>query len=236
LEHRKETMKTRAIIFDFDGLIVDTETPTYQVWKETFERYAVELPLSVWSDCIGKGDEDNPLQYLEESIGEPVDREKLVAANNVRRFELVSDAPPLPGAVETIRAAHKRGHRLAIASSSPHDWVDPQLDRLGVTNMFESILCEEDVEETKPSPELFLLTLDCLKIMPEEAIVLEDSPNGVTAAKRADLFTIVVPNSITTQLELDGADMRLESLADQTFDDLMTEVDVAREKIYRGKT
>ncbi|MFA9491921.1 MAG: HAD family hydrolase [Anaerolineales bacterium] len=218
-------MRIQAIIFDFDGLIVDTETPTYQVWKEAFERYALELPLTVWSDCIGKGDEDNPLRYLEESIGELVDREKFVAAIDVRRVDRVSDAPPLPGVVETIRAAHERGYRLAIASSSPHGWVDPQLDRLGVTQFFESILCEEDVAETKPSPELFLLTLDRLQIMPEEAIVLEDSPNGVTAAKRANLFTIVVPNLITKQLDVDGADMRLESLADLTFDDLMTEVE-----------
>jgi HAD superfamily hydrolase (TIGR01509 family) len=218
-------MRIQAIIFDFDGLIVDTETPTYQVWKEAFARYSLELPLTVWSDCIGKGDEDNPLRYLEESIGELVDREKFVAAIDVRRVDRVSDAPPLPGVVETIRAAHERGYRLAIASSSPHGWVDPQLDRLGVTQFFESILCEEDVAETKPSPELFLLTLDRLQIMPEEAIVLEDSPNGVTAAKRANLFTIVVPNLITKQLDVDGADMRLESLADLTFDDLMTEVE-----------
>ena len=229
-------MRTQAIIFDFDGLIVDTETPTYQAWKEAFERYSLELPLSIWSDCIGKGDEDNPLRYLEDSIGEPVDREKLIAATNVRRFELVSDAPPLPGVVETIRAAHERGYRLAIASSSPHGWVDPQLDRLGVTQFFESILCEEDVAETKPSPELFLLTLDSLQIMPEEAIVLEDSPNGVTAAKRANLFTIVVPNLITKQLDVDGADILLDSLADLSFDALMTEVDAAREKNRRGNS
>jgi len=224
-------MRTQAIIFDFDGLIVDTETPTYQAWKEAFERYALELPLSVWSDCIGKGDEDNPLRYLEESIGEPVDREKFVAAIDARRVDLVSDVPPLPGALETIRAAHERGYRLAIASSSPHVWVDPQLDRLGVTNMFESILCEEDVAATKPSPELFLLTLKRLQLKPSEVFVLEDSPNGVTAAKRADIFTIVVPNSITRQLELDGADMRLESLADLMFDDLMIEVESRRKKL-----
>ena len=223
-------MRIQAIIFDFDGLIVDTETPTYQVWKEAFERYALELPLTVWSDCIGKGDEDNPLRYLEESIGELVDREKFVAAIDVRRVDRVSDAPPLPGVVETIRAAHERGYRLAIASSSPHGWVDPQLDRLGVTQFFESILCEEDVAETKPSPELFLLTLDRFQIMPGEAIVLEDSPNGVTAAKRANLFTIVVPNLITKQLDVDGADMRLESLADLTFDALMTEVESRKNK------
>jgi len=223
-------MRIQAIIFDFDGLIVDTETPTYQVWKEAFERYALELPLTVWSDCIGKGDEDNPLRYLEESIGELVDREKFVAAIDVRRVDRVSDAPPLPGVVETIRAAHEGGYRLAIASSSPHGWVDPQLDRLGVTQFFESILCEEDVAETKPSPELFLLTLDRLQIMPGEAIVLEDSPNGVTAAKRANLFTIVVPNLITKQLDVDGADMRLESLADLTFDALMTEVESRKNK------
>lgn len=221
-------MRIQAIIFDFDGLIVDTETPTYQVWKEAFERYELELPLSVWSDCIGKGDEDNPLRYLEESIGEPVDREEFVAAINVRRAALVSDAPPLPGAVETIRAAHEQGYRLAIASSSPHGWVDPQLDRLGVTQLFESILCEEDVAETKPSPEIFLLTLKRLDIMPESAIVLEDSPNGVMAAKQADLFTIVVPNLLTKQLELDGADILLDSLADLSFDALMTEVAAAR--------
>ena len=149
----------------------------------------------------------------------------------MRRAALVSDAPPLPGAVETIRAAHEQGYRLAIASSSPHGWVDPQLDRLGVTQLFESILCEEDVAETKPSPEIFLLTLKRLDIMPESAIVLEDSPNGVTAAKRADLFTIVVPNLLTKQLELDGADILLDSLADLSVDALMTEVAAARERM-----
>ncbi len=223
-------MRTEAIIFDFDGLIVDTETPTYQVWKDAFARYALELPLSVWSDCIGKGDEDNPLRYLEEHIGEPVDRERLVAALDMQRFELVSDAPPLPGAVETIRAAHGRGYRLAIASSSPHRWVEPHLDRLGVMQLFESILCEEDVAETKPSPQLFLLTLERLKITPREAIVLEDSPNGIAAAHAAGLFVIVVPNLITKQLDLGGADMQLESLADLSFDALMIDVDARRER------
>jgi len=218
-------MTLQAIIFDFDGLIIDTETTTYQAWREAFARYELELPLSVWSDAIGKGDEDNSLRFLEESLGELVDREKLVTAINVRRVELVSDTPPLPGVVEIIRDAHERGYRLAVASSSPHGWVDPQLERLGVLQMFEYVLCEEDVSETKPSPELFLTTLERLKIMPQEAIVLEDSPNGVTAAKRAGLFTIVIPNLITRQLEIDGADIWLDSLADLSFDELMEEVE-----------
>jgi HAD superfamily hydrolase (TIGR01509 family) len=132
----------------------------------------------------------------------------------------------LPGVMEYLHEAKRLHLKLAIASSSPHSWVDTHAKRLGVFEYFDHVICADDVRvgRTKPNPDLFLTALDRLKVRPSEAIVFEDSPNGVRAARSAGIFTVAVPNSVTSQLSIENANLVLTSLADLPLHQLLDKV------------
>ena len=131
-----------------------------------------------------------------------------------RYVEIVHSNPILPGILEYIQEAKRLGLGLGVASSSNRDWVEGHLDRLGILELFDSIKVSEDVAQVKPDPELYLASVSHLGTRPEDALAIEDSLNGVTAAKRAGLFCLAVPNPMTMELPLDQADLRLSSLAE----------------------
>ncbi len=216
----------RGIIFDFDGLILDTEGPVFQSWAELFRGHGVELTLDEWESVIGTSNQEhfNPFTLLEGKIGRVLPRDKLAPIIYAREIELCEAQLVLPGVVDTILAAKNRGLKLGIASSSNREWVVGHLDRLGLLDNFTVIHTSDDVKRTKPHPELFTLALDSLNIKPHEAIVFEDSPNGVTAAKAAGIFVVAVPNNLTRQLSLEHADLILDSLADLALDRIIAMV------------
>ena len=127
---------------------------------------------------------------------------------------MVLAQPVLPGVTRLIQQARDAGLKLAIASSSPHDWVDTHLARLGLQDRFDHILCSEDVPpgRTKPNPDLYLKALEVLDVPAGQAVVFEDSFNGVKAARAAGIFVVAVPNPVTALLGVDGADLTLKSL------------------------
>jgi HAD superfamily hydrolase (TIGR01509 family) len=213
----------RGLIFDFDGLILETEGPIYQSWVELFQEYGAELPFEVWATIIGTSDLEHfdPISKLEEQTGRKLDRDNIAPRRSAREIELVYAQPILPGVVDKLESAQKTGLKLGIASSSDRKWVEGHLTRLGLIDYFEVIHTSDDVTYTKPDPELYLLALKSLGLKPAEAIVFEDSPNGVTAAQKAEIFTVVVPNPLTRQLPLDHADLRLESLAAMPLDEII---------------
>jgi len=212
----------RALIFDFDGLIVDTEGPAYQSWLEIFEEFGAELPLSIWETWIGGSPHGfDPCGYLESQLGQPVDRETLTARQLKREEELNAVQKALPGVEEYIAAAKRLGLKLGVASSSDRPWVLRHLERLGLLEQFDAIKGAEDVENVKPEPDLFLAVLDELGVDAEEALALEDSPHGITSAQAAGLFCVVVPNALTSQLSTDHADQHLDSLAQMPLDQLL---------------
>ena len=110
------------------------------------------------------------------------------------------------------------------ASSSSRNWVVGHLSQLGLLSYFDYIRCGDEVARKKPDPELYLAVLAALHIQAEQAIVLEDSPNGILAARRAGIFCVAVPNPLTSQLPLDHANLRLASLADMSLERLIEEV------------
>jgi len=122
----------------------------------------------------------------------------------------------LPGVLETIHEAKRLGLKLAIASSSRHEWVDEHARRLGIFHYFDKVICADDVGvgRTKPNPDLFLLALKQLQVQKEAAIVFEDSPNGVLAANRAGIYVVAVPNAVTALLAIEGANLILRSLSE----------------------
>jgi HAD superfamily hydrolase (TIGR01509 family) len=212
----------KGLIFDFDGLIVDTETPAYQSWSEIFAEHSCSLPLSVWEAALGAAAGTfDAFGYLETQIGCTVDREMLAARRTNRKLELTVRQELLPGVRERIDEAKSLGLSLGVVSSSSRSWVLPNLERLGVAGAFDSIICREDAPRAKPHPDLYQLALSRFGIGPGEAIALEDSPNGVTAAVRAGIFCVAVPNTLTAHLRLDHANARLVSLADASLTELI---------------
>jgi HAD superfamily hydrolase (TIGR01509 family) len=217
----------RGVIFDFDGLIVDTEWSVYQSWVELFDSFGAELPLDQWTSIIGTSEYEHfdPYDLLDQQVGRSLDRKSLRRKRNDREMVLVLDQPILPGVDDCLREAKARNLRLGIASSSDRKWVTGHLSRLGLLGYFDIVHTSDDVERTKPDPALYRLALQSLDLLPEEAIVLEDSPNGVTAAKTAGIFTVAIPNPLTACLNLDHADLKLESLAQMSLADLIEEVE-----------
>ncbi len=216
----------QALIFDFDGLILDTELPAYRSWQEILEEYGCHLPLALWATRIGTNASPfDALDFLEAQIGRPVDRESLRHRRERRRAELIRKESLRPGIEFYLADAHRMGLQLAVASSSPRAFVTAQLERLGLLDRFSCIKCAEDVAVTKPDPALYQAVLDTLGIQPCQAIALEDSPNGVLAAWRSGIFCVAVPNSLTAQLTIAHASLTVPSLADLPFKELLSLVE-----------
>ncbi len=217
-----------ALVFDFDGLILDTEGPDFQAWQEIYTAYGCSLPLTVWSVAIGTVGAFDPYVELERQLGRPIDRATVYEQHQRRMLKLIDAETVRPGVETYLADARRLGIRRAVASSSPRDWVAGHLARLGLLEHFECLRCSDDVREVKPSPELYQSALEALGIRPEHAIALEDSPNGVLAAKRAGIFCVAVPNPLTRQLPLDHADLTLSSLQDLPLQALIERVGRSR--------
>lgn len=210
------TMTTiEALIFDFDGLILDTETPEFDVLTEIYAEYDAELSIEKWGQIIGGNGAVSfePVSDLEQLTGVSIDRQPLMDRWRAEADARIAANPILPGVLELLNAARSRGLHLAVASSSRHWWVDGHLTRLGLFEYFEHIVCADDVTLTKPSPELFLLALTKLNVRADRAVIFEDSPNGVKAANAAGIRVVAVPNPITSQLTFKNETLRLESLS-----------------------
>jgi HAD superfamily hydrolase (TIGR01509 family) len=219
-------MTIKSLIFDFDGLILDTETPDLLAWQEIYAGYGLTFPVESWGRIIGGAgaSQFDAAIHLEELIGQPLDLTALRARQNNVSHTLVGQQPVLPGVIEFIREARHHPLKMAIASSSPHSWVDAHLARLGLRSYFDKIICADDVApgRTKPNPDLFLKALEWLKVGAEEAVVFEDSPNGVRAARAAGIFVVAVPNPTTALLTFEGEDLRLNSFTDLSLSALFS--------------
>jgi HAD superfamily hydrolase (TIGR01509 family) len=218
----------RGLIFDFDGLILDTESPEFISWRDIFAEHGCVLSLAEWAVCIGTADVFDPCAHLEAQLGRPVDRDALRTERRRRSDALIAAQAPLPGVVERIAEAKGMGMKLGVASSSSRDWVEGHLTRLGLAGHFACVRCSDHVDRVKPDPALYRVTLDGLGLRAEEAIAFEDSPNGVLAARRAGIFCVAVPNAATRELAFDGPDLRLTSLAELSLQEIVREVRRAR--------
>ena len=211
-------MRIRAFLFDFDGLILDTELASRAGWELLYREHGHELPADLWATLVGTTHAPfDPMTHLEELVGEPLEREEL----NERRYEheiaLIEAEELRPGIAEYLAAARRHDLKRAIVSSSPREWVDMHLERLEEAVGWDAICTADgDPARAKPSPTLYLEALAALEAAAGEAVAFEDSPNGVRAAKAADVFCVAVPNEVTRDLGLEeaGADIVLDSLAD----------------------
>ncbi len=204
----------KALIFDFDGLILDTETPEFRVWQNIYREHGYEFPVERWASIVGgAGHSDfDAAQHLSVLIDGRLDSASLRDRNSLESGALIESQGPLPGVMDYLQEAKKLNLKLAIASSSDRAWVHRHAGRLGVLSYFDQIITKEDVKpgRTKPHPDLFLMALDRLAVPKEAAIVFEDSPNGVKAARQAGIFVVAVPNELTSTLVLDQHEFNSE--------------------------
>ncbi|HND48095.1 MAG TPA: HAD family phosphatase [Anaerolineales bacterium] len=214
----------KALIFDFDGLILDTETPEVLVWQDIYKEHGFELPVEEWEKTVGGYgiSSFDPAQNLSALSQGRLDPVSLKARYRLEADAIIHTKPIQPGIMDMIGSAKENGLKVAIGSSSPHSWVDTHTQRLNIYDQFDHIICQDDVApgRTKPHPDIYLKALETLQVDKAEAVVFEDSPNGVLASKRAGVFVVAVPNPLTARMNVQG-DLTVSSLADLTLQDLM---------------
>jgi len=213
----------KALIFDFDGLILDTETPEILVWQSIYREHGFELPVEEWQKTVGGYgiSEFDAAEHLSLLSQGQLDTDFLRAHHQKESSKIVHANPILPGVMSMIEQAKESGLQVAIGSSAPHSWVDSHTKRLGIFDYFDCVICQDDVPHgrTKPNPDIFLKVLDQLEVDKDAAVVFEDSPNGVLAAQRAGIFVVGVPNPLTAEMGVKG-DITIPSLAELSLHDL----------------
>ena len=215
----------KALIFDFDGLMVDTESSAYDSWEEIYQEHGCTLPLEQWAVVLGgSGAEFDPCAYLAQLTGQTLDHEMLRTRRWQRKLALVANEPLLPGISEAIESAKQRGLKLGVASSSSRRWVMGHLERLGIASVFDAIVCADDVTYVKPAPDLYLAAVSKVGVSPHEAVAIEDALNGLRAAKAAGLTCVVVPNKFLRGCDFADADLRLHSFADLSLDQVLLQI------------
>ena len=215
----------QAVIFDFDGLILDTEISDYLSWKAVYESFGCELPLLIWQDNIGSTDFFNPYTYLEGLLGRPIDRTAVHDQRKKLDLEMLDQLGILPGVESYLHEARQMELKVGIASSSPHSWVDGYLEKFDLTHRFDVVRCRDDVGDVgKPNPAVYLSAVAALGVAANQAVALEDSPNGALAAKRAGLYCVAIPNQMTQGLTFGEVDYRLNSLTDMSLAVLLSEI------------
>jgi HAD superfamily hydrolase (TIGR01509 family) len=217
-----------ALVFDFDGLILDTETPIFEEWRATFRARGHELGLDVWQHALGTFGNYDPCAHLAELTGESFDREALREEVRARNLVRCNRLPLLPGVREKAEDGRAAGLKTAVASSSSSAWVEGWLERHGIRALFDTVCARDHVERVKPAPDLFLLAASRLGVPAARCLVFEDSPNGIRAARAAGMRCVAIPNEVTRTLSMEGADLVLGSLAERPLEEILATLEARR--------
>ncbi|MBO8195401.1 HAD-IA family hydrolase [Streptomyces oryzae] len=207
-----------ALLFDFDGLLCDTEAAGHRAWCELYAEHGRAFPASTWREMVGR--EDGELLAVRRLVGgdggegDAAHAEELLARRRWRKRQLCSREPLRPGAFELLQEAARAGVPAAVVSSGPASWVAGHLERLGVRELFALLVTGDQVRRPKPHPEPYLLALRRLGRGAGEAVAFEDSPVGVRAARAAGVWCVAVDNAAGGPADLSEADAVLDTLAD----------------------
>lgn len=208
----------RALVFDFDGLIVDTETPLIDAYAAVHATHGVSFDRTLFIRNVGHAEYAFDPWH---GFSPHADRAALEIERKVIKDDLMIRQPVLPGVVGLLDGARQHGLRVGLASNSSHGWVESHLARLGLLDRFEFLACREDVPSPKPEPDLYKLVLNRFGLRGREAIAFEDSHTGALAAKRAHLWAVAVPGPSTLHHDFAHADLKATSLAEVSVDVLV---------------
>jgi putative hydrolase of the HAD superfamily len=210
-----------ALLFDFDGTIMDSETAVFDAYRRLYAEHGHELLLDEWAGGVGTLGGFDPVADLEARLGREIDEAALAG----RSWEDIASAgePGLrPGVRTYVDEARARRISLGIVSSNDRAWVDRHVARLGVGEVWDVVVTADgDEARAKPSPDLYLDALTLLGVEAPDAVAVEDSPNGIAAAKAAGLFCVAAPNAVTAALDLSAANVVVPTLAELPFDRLL---------------
>lgn len=198
----------KCIIFDMDGVLIDTEPLHYKVWQEVFAERGLIIDYENYKDCIG-----STRKFLYELILKNYGRDFRNDPTLPKRFIEIKDKflnekgiPQIEGVTETVRALHEKGYKLAVASSSPLRYIHFAMEKLGIADCFDLLFSGEQVKNPKPAPDTFLAVSEKLGISPEECVVIEDSENGSRAARAAGMYCLGFANPNSGNQDLSAAD------------------------------
>jgi len=203
-----------AIVFDFDGLIVDTEGAGFISWREVYERFGAELSLNDWSHATGYIGGFDPAVHLERLLGRRLDWSQIIPEREARNWALTLQARTLPGIESLFQATRERGLRIGVASNSGNGWVEEGLKRLGLRRFVDAVVTREMVLNPKPAPDVYLKTAETLGIEPNRTVALEDSEPGCRAAKQAGMKAVAIPNRFSERQDFKVADLIVRSAED----------------------
>lgn len=203
-------MRPAAVLFDNDGLLLDTEVVWTRAEGVLFEQHGLTFTLDHKRELIGTSGRTSEA-IIERQLGRPGDGPALMAQlHEMVMEEALRGVDPMPGAVELLDALD--GMPVGVASNSPRAFVERTLEVSGLRDRFGCVLSSQDVEHPKPAPDLYVELARALGADPSACVALEDSPTGVAAARAAGAFVIGVPS--LEGIVLDGADLVADSLAD----------------------
>lgn len=207
----------RALILDFDGLVLDTETPIIDAYEQVYQRHGVPFERAPFRANIGHAEYGfNPWSaFGPEAAVEALEEERRTINRALTELQ-----PLLPGVRSTLEQAQARGLKLGMASNSSHGWVEPHMHRLGLHGFIQFFGCRGDTPSPKPEPDIYRFVANNLGIRPSEALALEDSGTGVLAAHRAGMKVVAIPNASTASHDFKHADLVLRSMEDLDLDKL----------------
>lgn len=205
----------RAIVFDFDGLVIETEWCEYVSIDGVFRAHGTHLDEDLWRSFIGTTDHPHWTEILEQQLGRNLDCERLRTERVAANRPLVEALPIKAGVEELMVEARARGVLVGIASSSPrHEWVESHLRRLDLWQFVDGSATGDEVRRTKPDPAVYLLVLERLGVTAETAVAIEDSPAGCQAALAAGMASVAVPSTMTAGRDFPAADVMADSVAE----------------------
>jgi HAD superfamily hydrolase (TIGR01509 family) len=213
-------MTLAAIVFDFDGLIVDTETPGFVSWQEVYEEFGATLKIDDWRHATGYIGGFDPAVHLEHLLGRRLDWSQIIPKREARNWELTLQASTLPGIEALFRSARERQLQIGVASNSGKGWVEGGLQRLGLRGYVDAVVTRDMVINPKPAPDIYLKTVQTLCVEPHLAVALEDSEPGCRAAKQAGLKAVAIPNRFSERQDLSIADLVVKSAEELDLDRL----------------
>lgn len=208
-------MAIRAVVFDLDGLLVDSEPLQIAAWDAFLMEYGHRLSPSLLGDMFGLRVWDSA-GLLIERLGLPLRVDAVVEARD-RIFldSLAGNLVPMPGARELVGDLARRGIPLGLATSGHRRYVDVVLREIGLEGVFDAEVTGGEVAHGKPAPDIYLAAARALDVPPRLALALEDAPHGVAAARAAGMRCLAIPNAMTRDLPgFDKADAVLDSLAE----------------------
>jgi len=209
-----------GVVFDFDGLIVDSEMPIFEMSRAALAEMGHAIDIEAWSSVVGLGDADSHAALCS-AVGADVDRDEFDALYQRQDRRWKDHLDPLPGVVDLLADLAGAGVPCAVASSSSSGWVVGHLERLGLDGFFAAVATSDRVGgRTKPAPDLYVMACRELDVNRSSAVALEDSAHGVTAALTAGLSVVAVPSAITVHTDLSAAHRVVRSLEEVTVADL----------------